>query len=61
MSRVCVVTGKGPKSGNRRSHSLQATRRSWGVNLQKVQLEVNGKVQTVRISTRALRTLKKAA
>ena len=59
MSRVCIVTGKGPKSGNARSHSLRATRRRWGVNLQKVQLEIDGKVQTVRISTRALRTLKK--
>lgn len=59
MSRVCIVTGKGPKSGNARSHSLAATRRRWGVNLQKVQLEVDGKIKTVRISTRALRTLKK--
>ena len=59
MSRVCVLTNKGPMSGNNRSHSLRATRRKWGVNLQKVKLEINGKVQTVRISARALRTLKK--
>ncbi|MCR5299449.1 MAG: bL28 family ribosomal protein, partial [Erysipelotrichaceae bacterium] len=31
------------------------------VNLQKVTLMVDGKPQKVRISTRALRTLKKAA
>lgn len=60
MARVCMITGKGPISGNRRSHSLIATRRNWGVNLQKVKVEVNGKIQTVRISARALRTLKKA-
>lgn len=59
MARVCVITGKKPLSGNNRSHSLRATKRKWGVNLQKVKLEINGKVQTVRISTRALRTLKK--
>lgn len=59
MSRVCVVTGKGTRSGNRRSNSLIATRRNWGVNLQKVKVEIDGKVQTVRISARALRTLKK--
>jgi large subunit ribosomal protein L28 len=59
MARVCVITGKKPMSGNARSHSLRATRRKWGVNLQKVKLEINGKVQTVRISARALRTLKK--
>lgn len=60
MSRVCIVTGKGPMSGNARSHSCIATPRKWGVNLQKVKLEIDGRVQTVRISTRALRTLKKA-
>ncbi|MEA4821307.1 MAG: L28 family ribosomal protein, partial [Erysipelotrichales bacterium] len=32
---------------------------NWGVNLQKVKVEIDGKVQTVRISARALRTLKK--
>ena len=36
MSRVCAVSGKKALSGNRRSHSLRATRRTWGVNLQKV-------------------------
>ena len=60
MARVCMITGKGPASGNARSHSLVATRRKWGVNLQKVKLEINGQVKTVRISARALRTLKKA-
>lgn len=38
MSRVCPLTGKKPTSGNNRSHSLRATRRRWGVNLQKVKL-----------------------
>ncbi|MBQ1288647.1 MAG: 50S ribosomal protein L28 [Erysipelotrichaceae bacterium] len=61
MSKVCMITGKGPLSGNNRSHSLRATRRKWDVNLQKVTLMVDGKPQKVRISTRALRTLKKAA
>ncbi len=60
MAKKCIITGKGPMSGNNRSHSLRATRRSWKVNLQKVKVEIDGKVQTVRISTRALRTLKKA-
>lgn len=59
MSKVCAVSGKGPLSGNRRSHSMRATRRKWNVNLQKVRIMVNGKPQTVRVSARALRTLKK--
>lgn len=58
MSRVCEITGKGPLSGNNRSHSLRATRRKWNVNLQNVTLLVDGKPTKVRVSARALRTLK---
>ena len=58
MSRVCDVTGKGPVSGNKRSDSLRATRRKWNVNLQKVKVMVDGKPQTVKMSARALKTLK---
>ena len=58
MSRVCAVSGKKAMSGNRRSHSLRATRRKWNVNLQKVHMIVDGKPQTVKISARALKTLK---
>ncbi len=58
MSRVCAVTGKGPLSGNKRSDSLRATRRRWNVNLQKVKVMIDGKPQTVKMSARALRTLK---
>ncbi|HMM00750.1 MAG: 50S ribosomal protein L28 [Bacilli bacterium] len=61
MSKFCPVTGKGPMSGNNRSHSLRATRRSWSVNLQPYKIEVDGKVQTVRMSARAYRTLNKTA
>ena len=61
MSRVCAVTGKGPLSGNKRSHSMRATRRKWNVNLQKVKVMVDGKPQTIRISARALKTLKKSS
>ncbi len=59
MSRKCIVTGKGPQTGNTRSHSLQATRRRWNVNLQTVKVEIDGRLQKVAISARALRTLRK--
>ena len=59
MSKVCAVSGRGPLTGNKRSHSMRATRRKWNVNLLKVRLVVDGKPQTVRVSARALRTLKK--
>lgn len=51
------VTSKKPLAGNNRSHALNATRRTWGVNLQKVTLD-NG--TAIRISARELRTMKKA-
>ena len=58
MSRVCAVSGKKALSGNRRSHSLRATRRKWNVNLQKVHMIVDGKPMTVKVSARALKKLK---
>ena len=58
MSRVCAVSGKKAMSGNRRSHSLRATRRKWNVNLQKVHVVVDGKPQTLKVSARAMKTLK---
>ena len=57
MARRCHVTGLGNKSGNRRSHSLHATRRTWKANLQKVRIkDENGRVVRVYVSTRALRS-----
>lgn len=61
MPKVCPITGKKQISGNSRSHSLRATRRKWNVNLQNVTMMVDGKPKKVRISTRALRTLKNQA
>lgn len=58
MPRKCYVTGKKTLSGNNRSHSLRATRRKWNVNLQKATIMVDGKPQRVRISARALKSLK---
>lgn len=61
MSRVCKITGKKAMSGNNRSHSLRATRRKWNVNLQKATINVHGKPTKVRVSARALKTLKKGS
>jgi large subunit ribosomal protein L28 len=54
------VTGKGPMSGNRRSHSMRATRRAWNVNLQKHKVSINGQMVEIRMSARAYRTLNKS-
>ncbi len=60
MSRVCPITGKHPISGNKRSHSLIATRRRWDVNLHTYKVEINGKICKVRMSARAYRSLNKS-
>ena len=57
MARKCYVTGLGSVSGNNRSHSLQATRRTFKANLQKVRIvDEKGHVKRVYVSTRALRS-----
>ena len=60
MSRICPITGKGPLSGNTRSHSLRHTRRRWNVNLNTYKIETEGQVYKVRMSARAYRTLQKS-
>jgi len=52
------VTSKKPLAGNLRSHSNKATNKFSKPNLQKVKLD-NG--ETIRMSARELRTLKKEA
>ncbi|MFC0271252.1 50S ribosomal protein L28 [Metabacillus herbersteinensis] len=56
MARVCAVTGKKTSSGNARSHAMNSTKRTWGANLQKVRILVNGKPKRVYVSARALRS-----
>ncbi len=58
MSRVCAISGKRAMSGNRRSHSLRATRRKWNVNLQNATIIVDGRPQRVRVAARELKKLK---
>lgn len=43
MARVCTVTGRRTKTGNARSHAMNASKRTWKSNVQKVKILVNGK------------------
>ncbi len=36
MARKCFITGKKTKAGNNRSHAMNASKRTWGANLQKL-------------------------
>lgn len=55
MSRTCQLTGRGTQSGNSRSHSNIASRRTFKVNIQTKR--IGG--MKLRLSSRALRTLAK--
>ncbi|MFD0867590.1 50S ribosomal protein L28 [Chlamydia abortus] len=56
MARKCFITGKSPKSGHHVSHANNKTKRTWGVNVQKVRILVDGKPKRVYVSTRALKS-----
>ncbi len=63
MAKQCAATGRRTVAGNNRSHALNATKRTFKSNLQKKRVKMDGKVQTVYLSTRALKNgkiLKKA-
>ncbi|WP_342268717.1 50S ribosomal protein L28 [Spiroplasma endosymbiont of Aspidapion aeneum] len=60
MARKDDLTGKGPLSGNSRSHALNANKRKWNLNLQKVTIiNENGTPERIKVSAKTLRTLRK--
>ena len=59
MARKDDITKKGPMSGNKRSHALNATKRKFNLNLQKITIEENGKKKTLKVSAKTARTLRK--
>jgi large subunit ribosomal protein L28 len=63
MSRVCSVTGKSPSAGNNRPFSLKATKRRFLPNLftKKMFNPETGKVEKMKLSAKAIKTLKKWA
>lgn len=56
MAKECYVTGRRSRTGNNRSHALNANKRKFGANLQKVRIMVDGKPKRVWVSARALKS-----
>ncbi|OZS79244.1 50S ribosomal protein L28 [Tetzosporium hominis] len=56
MPKQCVITGRKARTGNSRSHAMNASKRTWGANLQKVRILVDGKPKRVWVSARALKS-----
>jgi len=55
----CELTGKGKQFGNNVSFSQRHTKKVWKPNLQTKTVIVDGKKVKMKISTQAIRTLKK--
>ena len=61
MARVCPVTGKGPRVGNRVSHANNKTKRRFMPNLQnrRFWVESENRWISLRLTNAALRTIDK--
>lgn len=57
--KVCTICGKGTTSGNNVSHSMRHTKRTYEANIQKVEVEVNGKKCKKNVCARCIKTMKK--
>ena len=57
--QICDITGKGKQYGNNVSFSQRHTKKVWKPNLQTKTIIVDGKKTKLKISTQAIRTLKK--
>jgi large subunit ribosomal protein L28 len=55
----CELTGKGKQFGNNVSFSQRHTKKVWKPNLQTKTVTVEGKKVRLKVSTQAIRTLKK--
>jgi large subunit ribosomal protein L28 len=55
----CDLTGKGKQYGNNVSFSQRHTKKVWKPNLQAKTVVIDGKKVQMKLSTQAIRTLKK--
>jgi large subunit ribosomal protein L28 len=55
----CDITGKGKQFGNNVSFSQRHTKKVWKPNLQTKTLVVDGKKVKIKVSTQAIRTMKR--
>lgn len=56
MAKQCAITGKKKKAGNIVTFSHRKIKRSFKPNLRRVKAVVDGKVQTIWVSTKALKS-----
>lgn len=59
MAREDYITGKKAMSGNNRSHAMNASKRRFNLNLQKVTIIEDGQKKKIRVTAKTAKTLKK--
>ena len=60
MARRCEISGKGPMTGNRVSHSNRKTKRRFLPNLRTVRIKLeDGTTKKIKVAASTLRTLRK--
>jgi large subunit ribosomal protein L28 len=59
MAQKCAITGKGKQFGNSVSFSQRHTKKVWKPNLQVKTFIIDGQKIRLKVSTQAIRTLKK--
>ncbi len=60
MSRVCVITGKGPMVGNNVSHAKNRTKRRFLPNLRTIRVTLeDGTTRKIKVAASTLRTMRK--
>jgi large subunit ribosomal protein L28 len=59
MAQRCDLTGKGKQYGSNVSFSQRHTKKVWSPNLQTKTLIIDGQKVRMKLSTAAIRTLKK--
>jgi large subunit ribosomal protein L28 len=57
--QVCELTGKGKQYGSNVSFSQRHTKKVWKPNLQTKTLTIDGQTVKMKVSTQAIRSLKK--
>jgi large subunit ribosomal protein L28 len=57
--QICDITGKGKQYGNNVSFSQRHTKKVWKPNLQSKTVVIDGKKVKLKVSTQAIRSLKK--
>ena len=56
MAYECIICGKKPVTGNKRSHSNIKTKTRWIPNLQSMRLIIKGTIKRAKVCTSCLRS-----